>query len=297
MTAKEGAVYDLGYQPFDGERRGRSGARITIWADGLRRMLGLRRKARRKILPWILVAMALIPPIVAVGISFLVPADIAAEIDLASQNADFFQLAGTITLLFTALSAPELLIPDRRDGVLSMLSSRPLNSDDYLFARFASLLTIIGTFLLMPQAVLFVGQAGSDNDGLFRGIINAADTLPKIFIVAAIYALAFVPLGFLVATFSERKAIAASIYLVLMIALSQIADAIVRNATFAGANWAVLTSPLDIADAANAKIFGNTSTGSLMSVADIDPYIGVVALIVMAAVTTLVSGARYRRLM
>lgn len=297
MTAKEGAVYDLGYQPFDGERRGRSGARITIWADGLRRMLGLRRKARRKILPWILVAMALIPPIVAVGISFLVPADIAAEIDLASQNADFFQLAGTITLLFTALSAPELLIPDRRDGVLSMLSSRPLNSDDYLFARFASLLTIIGTFLLMPQAVLFVGQAGSDSDGLFRGIINAADTLPKIFIVAAIYALAFVPLGFLVATFSERKAIAASIYLVLMIALSQIADAIVRNATFAGANWAVLTSPLDIADAANAKIFGNTNTGSLMSVADIDPYIAVVALIVMAAVTTLVSGARYRRLM
>jgi len=265
MTAKAGAIYDLGYEPFEGERRGRSGARVTVWADGLRRMLGIRRKARRKILPWILVAMALIPPIVAVGFSFLVPADIADQIDLASQNADFFQLAGTITLLFTALSAPELLIPDRRDGVLSMLSSRPLTSDDYLAARYASLLTIIGAFLLLPQAVLFVGQAGSDTDGLFRGIINAADTLPKILVVAAIYALAFVPLGFLVATFSERKAIASSIYLALMIGLTAIADAIVRNATFTGAKWVALTSPLDIADAANAKIFGKTNVRSCRS--------------------------------
>jgi len=297
VTAKAGAVYDLGYEPFDGERRGRSGARITVWTDGLRRMLGLRRKARRKILPWILVAMALIPPIVAVGIAFLIPANIADEIDLASQNADFFQLAGTITMLFTALSAPELLVPDRRDGVLSILSSRPLTSDDYLAARFASLLTIIGAFLLMPQVVLFVGQAGSDPDGLFRGLVNAADTLPKIVIVAAIYAVAFVPLGFVVATFSERKAIASSIYLAVMIALAAIADAIVRNATFTGAKWVALMSPLDLADAANAEIFGRSNADSLMAVADINPYIGVVSLLVIAVVATAVSAARYRRLM
>jgi hypothetical protein len=34
MTDSTGAVYDLGYEPYEGERRGRSGARRTLVADG-----------------------------------------------------------------------------------------------------------------------------------------------------------------------------------------------------------------------------------------------------------------------
>lgn len=297
MTSDVGAVYDLGYEPFDGERRGRKGAWLTVWADGVRRSLGLRRKARRKIMPWILVAIALIPPIVAVGIGFLIPGGGADEFDLASQNADFFALGGTITLLFTALAAPELLIPDRRDGVLSMLSSRPLTSTDYLSARFASLLTIVAAFLLVPQIVLFLGQVGTDSEGLVKGFGNAADTIPKIILVAAIYALAYVPLGFVIASLSNRKAIAASVYLATAIALTTFADAIVRNASFTGSEWAALISPINTADAANQWIFGTTNNSSLLAVAGIDPIWAVVALVVGGVAMTGFSVARYRRLM
>ncbi|MCL1597630.1 MAG: ABC transporter permease, partial [Actinomycetia bacterium] len=245
MTTSEGAVYDLGYQPFEGEHRGRKGAWITVWAEGLRRILGIRRKARRKIMPWLLVAIALIPSIIGVGVAFILPAPVAEGVDLASQNADFFALGGTIAMLFTALAAPELLIPDRRDGVLSMLSSRPLTSTDYLTARFASLLTVVGAFLLLPQAVLFAGQVGTDPEGLAKGIVNAADTLPKILVVAAIYVIAYVPLGFAVASLSNRKAIAASVYLAGMIALTAFAEVIVRNAVFDGARWFALIAPIN----------------------------------------------------
>ncbi|MFV1971487.1 MAG: hypothetical protein ACC683_10875, partial [Acidimicrobiia bacterium] len=208
MTDQTGAVYDLGYEPFDGERTGRSGARKTVYFDGVRRVLGLRRKARRKVMPWALLLIAMVPPIVAVGVSFLIPAGAADSIDLAGQNSEFFTLAGTITMLFVALAAPELLIPDRRDGVLSMLASRPLTTTDYLGARFASLATVVGAFMIIPQLVLFFGQAGTDPDGIFRGLINAADTLPKIAAVAAVYTIAYVPLGFVIASLSNRKAIA-----------------------------------------------------------------------------------------
>ena len=106
MTAEQGAVYDLGYEPYHGDRLGRNGARRTIWADGNRRVLGIRRKARRKIMPWLLVAMALLPAIVFVGIAFVVPAGVANDFNLADANSNFFQIGGTIVMLFTALAAP-----------------------------------------------------------------------------------------------------------------------------------------------------------------------------------------------
>lgn len=297
MTTEKGAVYDLGYEPYHGERRGRRGATLTVWGDGNRRVLGLRRKARRKIMPWILIAIALLPAIVSVGISFVVPAGVANEFDLADANANFFQLGGTIVMLFTALAAPELLIPDRKDGVLSMLSSRPLTSDDYLAARFASAVTVVGGFLLIPQLLLFIGQAGTDPDGLIQGLINAAPTVPKIFAVTAIYVTAYVPLGFMIASLMKRKSIAASVFLAVIIGLSGFSEAIVRNSVFAGGRWVALLGPINTANAANYWIFGSIDNDSLLAAADIHPLIGIATLAVISAAAIAVSVRKYRRLM
>ncbi|MGI9586323.1 MAG: hypothetical protein ACR2N7_12115 [Acidimicrobiia bacterium] len=297
MTERAGAVYDLGYEPYDGERRGRSGARRTLFGDGLRRVMGIRRKARRKVLPWTLVALAVVPPIVVVGIGFFVPIDTAGSTGTATQHSEFFALGGTMAMVFTALAAPELLIPDRRDGVLSMLSSRPLTSNDYLGSRFATLITIVGSFMLLPQIVLYVGLAGTSSKGLFAGLVDGADAIPKIVAVTAIYCIAFVPIGFVVATLSNRKAIAASVYLATMIALTAFAEAIVQNASFEGGRWVALIAPINTADAANGWVFGVTNPESLIAAADIHPGLAVVALIVIGAAATSFSVFRYRRLM
>jgi ABC-2 type transport system permease protein len=292
-----GAVYDLGYTPYEGERRGRRGARGAVFADGIRRVLGLRRKARKKILPWTLLAIAVLPPIAYVGISFFLPADVGNTFTGNTQHSQFFSLGGTIAMLFTALAAPELLIPDRKDGVLSMLSSRPLTSNDYLATRFASLVTIVGAFLLVPQLVLYIGQAATNPDGILRGLIDGADALPRVLAVAAIYTLAFVPIGFVVASLSNRKAVATSVYLAVMIGLTAFGEAIVQNATFAGGRWVALLAPINTADAANAWIFGVANSESLLADADIHPSLAVVALVVIAVAGTTFSVVRYRRLM
>ena len=292
-----GAVYDLGYTPYEGERLGRRGARRTVFGDGLRRVMGIRRKGRRKVLPWMLVIIAVLPPIAFVGISFFVPIDVGETFDTAQQHATFFTLGGTIVLLFTALAAPELLIPDRRDGVLSMLSSRPLTSNDYLGTRFASLVAIVGTFLLVPQVVLYVGQAAVDDDGVLQGLIDGLPNLPRMLFVALIYAVAYVPLGFVVASLSNRKGIAASVYIASMIALSAIAEAIVQNGTFTGSRYFALIAPINTADAANAWVFGTTDSESLMNAADLDPLLGVIALAIVGVAATAFSVSRYRRLM
>jgi ABC-2 type transport system permease protein len=297
MTQQSGAVYDLGYEPYEGERTGRSGARRTVYIDGIRRVLGLGRKARRKIMPWTLLFFAIVPALVAIGIGFLVPAGTPDAINLAEQNSDFFTLSGTIAMLFTALAAPELLIPDRKDGVLSMLSSRPLTPGDYLGARFASLATVVASFMILPQLLLFFGQAGTDPEGLVQGFINAADTLPKILAVAAVYTIAYIPLGFVIASLSNRKAIATASYLAIMIALTAFAEAIVRESSISGGRWVALLAPINTADAANVWIFGGSNPDSLLAAADISPVYGIVALVVFGTVLTVFSLNRYRRLM
>lgn len=297
MTEQAGAVYDLGYEPFEGERRGRVGARRTIFFDGIRRVLGIRRKAKRKVMPWALVSIAMFPPIAAVGIAFLIPPEVGDVIDLAGQNSSFFTLAGTIAMLFTALAAPELLIPDRRDGVLSMLASRPLTTADYLGSRFASLVAVVGTFMVAPQLLLFVGQAGTDPDGLFQGMLSTAHTLPKIAAVAAIYTIAFGPLGFVIASLSKSKSVATASYLVVMVALSAIAEVTVHAANLPGVRWSALIAPINTANSANAWIFGESDSGSLLAAANIHPGIGVVALVVSGTLFSLVALRQYRRLL
>ena len=297
MTTEQGAVYDLGYEPYHGERRGRKGAMLTIWGDGNRRVLGVRRKARRKIMPWLLIAMALLPAIVFVGVAFVVPAGVANEFDLAEANSNFFQLGGTIVMLFTALAAPELLIPDRRDGVLSMLSSRPLTSSDYLAARFASNITVVAGFLLIPQLLLFIGQAGTDPDGLLQGLINAAPTIPRILAVTAVYVIAYVPLGFMIASLVKRKSIAASVFLAVIIGLTAFAEAVVRNSVLPGGRWVALLAPVNTADAANNWLFGTVNNDSLLAAADIHPLMGIAALVVIGSAAVMFSVRRYRRLM
>ncbi len=291
-----GAVYDLGYEPYEGERRGRSGARRTITTDGLRRIMGLRRKVLRKVMPWGLVILAMTPAVVAIGLAFFLPSGVAEEVDISSENANFFVWGGTIAMLFAALSAPELFIPDRRDGVLSMLSSRPLTSTDYVAARFTGMLIIVGGFLLLPQLILFIGQAGTDPDGILAGIIHASDTIPRILAAAGVYAIAFVPLAFAIAAVSNRKAIAASIYVAVMIFTSAFAEILVRGTDVAGGRFAALIAPVDTANTVTFWIFGQTDDG-LLRAADLHPSVGLLALVVIGAASLWYVLRRYRKLL
>lgn len=291
-----GAVYDLGYEPYEGERRGRSGARRTIIADGIRRVLGLRRKARRKVLPWGLVFIAVIPAIVAVGLTFFIPG-VEDNLNIATEYGNFYVIGGTIVLLFSSLAAPELLIPDQRDGVISMLSSRPLTPGDYVFAKFASITAVVAAFLLFPQLVLYIGEAGTDADGLLRGLIDAAPKIPKSIAVGAVYTIALVPFAFVIAGLSKRKAIASSVYIASMLALSILADSLVREADFAGNQWFALLAPFDTAHAVNHWIFDTPGQDTLLLSTDIHPLVGLASLVLLAAVCVFLVVRRYRRLM
>ena len=159
----EGVVFDLGYRPHEGPRLGRGGARRALLKDGLRRVLGLRRKARRKVFPFLLIGIALLPAafFVAIGV-------VAGEFDAAATlfgHPQYFDLTGSMALVFVALAAGELLIPDRVSGTLQVYASRPLTTWDYLLSRASALAAVVLGFLWLPHVVLFLGRAWVSSRG------------------------------------------------------------------------------------------------------------------------------------
>ena len=66
-----GAIYDLGYQGYDGPRLGRRAAFWTLFWASLRACFGLGRSGRAKVAPWGLTAIVIIPA--AIALSTAVP--------------------------------------------------------------------------------------------------------------------------------------------------------------------------------------------------------------------------------
>jgi ABC-2 type transport system permease protein len=223
----EGAVFDLGYRTFEGERRGRSWVMRAVFRDGLRRVLGLRRRTRRKVLPVMLITTAVMPALFFVGMSV-----IAGQFDASVEffgHAQYFGLTGTIALIFTALAAGELLVPDRSGGVLAVYASRPLTSDDYLVGRGAALAALVFSFMYLPHLVLFLGRAWVSEAGFLSTVSGNLDTLWQTAAASAVYLLAFAPPALVIAAYSKRSAIAAGIVLGAFTVSNPIAEALANQ--------------------------------------------------------------------
>lgn len=290
----QGVVYDLGYKPHDGPRLGRRAAVQATIRDGLRRIFGLRRKARKKILPWMLFVIALLPAIVFVGLVFLTSQIAAGElIDTPFANhATYFDLAAGTVLLFCGLAAPELIIPDRIDGVLSVYSSRPMTTLDYLGARAAGLGLAVAAFLLTPQLLLYFAFAALGPDGFAGELVGNVDDLIRIIAATAAYLVAYGAPAFLVAVFAKRLAPATGIYLGIMFVSNGVAEAFTNN----GNDWASLLALAEHPSYVRDWLF-DTSTDTVPELAGFDPWTSLVIIIAVAALTMYVAVRRYRSLM
>jgi ABC-2 type transport system permease protein len=225
----EGVIYDLGYRPHEGPRLGRPGAMRALYRDGLRRVLGLRRRARSKVLPWGLLAIAVLPATAFIGLSVITGSMRVEDVEFFS-HAQYFDLTGTIALLFTAVAAGELLVPDRVNGVLQVYASRPLTANDYLLGRAAALGTVVFAFMEFPHIVLFLGRAWVSSDGFGSYVADHAAELGKTAVATLVYFLALAPLAFLFAAYAKRPALAAGMFIGVMVISTPASHALVEQA-------------------------------------------------------------------
>ncbi|HUU61274.1 MAG TPA: hypothetical protein VMX37_02695 [Acidimicrobiia bacterium] len=287
----EGVVYDLGYQPHEGERLGRIGAWEALYRDGLRRVLGLRRRARAKALPWGLLAIAVIPAVFFIGMAVFTK-EIGVEDVTFFTHAQYFDLTGTIALIFIALAAGELLVPDRTHGVLQVYASRPLATNDYLLGRAAALATVVFAFMYFPHLVLFFGRAWVSDDGFGSYVTGHWGDLWQTALASLVYFAALAPLAFLFAAYSKRPALGAGAFIGVMALSSPATSALVVEAGFDPFGlFALQQHPAVVKD----WIMGAPSAHLVPQRAGFDPWVSLAAIIVVALLAAVLVMRRYRR--
>lgn len=222
----EDVIYDRGYRRYDGPRLGVGGARRAVIRDGIRRVLGLRRKARRKILPWSLLAVALMAATVFVGLHFAarqIGVDDPAVLPRYGELFDFFSWIG---ILFIALAGPLLLIPDRTQGVFAVYFSRPLTVTAYLQGKLAAFLGVTALIYLLPQAALHLGLAFLSDDGFVDYMVSNLDVLWQVPVVAAGYLALHGGLVTAISALVDRAGVAAAVFLGVVTAGGSVASRI-----------------------------------------------------------------------
>ncbi len=233
----DAVISERGYRHYGGRRLGRRGAiRAIVW-DGVRRTLGLRRKGRRKVFPWALIAVTLGGASIFLAIHYAASVALGGGIDLdLPQNGEFFDFQALIWLLFIALAAPELLIPDRTQGVLSVYFSRPLRVSDYLAAKAAAIAFLVLGAYLIPQLTLHLGLAALSDSGFLAYLFENLDVLWKIGAVALVYLSVHASVAMALAAVIPRRGFAAGAFLGGLVILNQVIDVVAR-ADFPGARY------------------------------------------------------------
>jgi ABC-2 type transport system permease protein len=272
-TGQDARLFDLGYRGYDGPRERPGRAMLTLAEFTARRVLGLGRGTRHKVLPAITLAIAFLP---ALG-------------DLISYG-DYMFIIGTALALFAALIAPEALCPDRRTGMLGLYLAGPLDRTRYLVAKGAGVLAVmllitLGPLLFMLLAFVLAGFGPSATE--------TPELLLRILAAGVSTALVYASLSLAVSSFTTRRAAAAvGVVLVLFVPASIVRPVI--ESTGAPNELDLFGSPFVAAELAY-RIFGETPDDS-EPVTQLSTWLvagGVGAAVVVGA---LVCWLRYRRL-
>ena len=225
-TGPLGAVYDRGYRPYEGTLGGQRSATLALYRASIRRALGIRRSWRQKVLPWSLLAIVTVPAIINVGVGYLTR-------DTPAEGFEFITYreyvgVSTALLLFVALTAPDVVCPDRRHRVLPLIFARPLEGRDYVLAKVGAIATILFGFSFLPQVVLFIGQM-LVSDAALDYLRDNAEVIWQVPLAVAILAVYYAAIGVAIGSLTSRRIVAGVAILALALVPSVITGAVLEN--------------------------------------------------------------------
>ena len=188
-------IMDRGYRSYDGPRTGLPGSIRSVVRYSVRHTLGLGRAARHKILPWLAVVIALVPAVVFVGLAVVLDIDMIED-EILPDYHQYYGFISTALFFYCAIIVPDILVADRRNGMLQMYLSTPLQRWSYLVSKAAAVAVALAVLTMGPVLFLLVARTieGSGPDGLiewikiFLRIIAAGAAISAAFTAASLAA-------------------------------------------------------------------------------------------------------------
>jgi ABC-2 type transport system permease protein len=170
-SPKTGVIHDIGYRSYTGPRESDRQIALSLYLTAVKHAYGLGRSTRSKVLPFILLALALLPAVIMVGA--------AALFGFSEQFMTYAAYTNTVNVLvsiFAAAQAPAIFSRDLRSRSIVLYLARPLSARTLALVRWAALSTSIAIFILVPQLVLYLGgqlsrfETGSETVSLLKAL-------------------------------------------------------------------------------------------------------------------------------
>ena len=197
-TSRSGVIHDLGYRHYDGVREGTATIARTLFVTGLRHAYGLGRSGKSKVMPFLLLAMSVLPALIVVGVVVLTGLD-----SLPVSYADYTNQTQLLVSLFAAAQAPVLFSRDLRHRSIVLYLARPLPGAVFALVRWLSLTVAVWVFMAVPTILLFVGAMLS---GLDKS--DQATALLKAVVLQTVLALLIAGITGLISSVSLRRGFA-----------------------------------------------------------------------------------------
>ncbi|MGW8062077.1 ABC transporter permease [Streptomyces ziwulingensis] len=247
-------IHNIGYRSYDGPRLGRAYARRSLYSQSLRGAYGFGRSARSKVLPMLLFAVMCLVAGILVAVTVVTKAN-----DLPLDYTRYAIVLQAVISLYVASQAPQSVSRDLRFKTVPLYFSRPIETSDYVRAKYASLASALFILTAAPLLVLYVGALlakldfADQSKGFAQGLVSVA-----------LLSLLFAGIGLVVASVTPRRGFGiAAVIAVLTITYGAVStlQAIAEVQGSPGAvAWIGLFSPITLIDGVQSAFLGATSS-------------------------------------
>ncbi|MFT2015442.1 ABC transporter permease [Streptomyces sp. 796.1] len=252
-AAPADVIHNIGYRHYDGPRLGRAYARRSLFSQSLRGAYGLGRSAKSKVLPMLLFGVMCLPAGIIVAVAVATNAN-----SLPVEYTRYAIIMQAVIGLFVAAQAPQSVSRDLRFKSVPLYFSRPIETADYVVAKFAALASAIFLLTAIPVVVLYVGALLAKLD-----FMDQTKEFAQGMVSVALLSVLLAGIGLVIGALTPRRGFGvAAIIAVLTISYGAVStmQAIAEEQSSTGSiEWIGLFSPITLIDGISAAFLGATS--------------------------------------